>query len=77
MSSHDIKAATFSDKAPLTARTPTPRQTTRPVSPYFAVARGCPDWEMSLAGWLIVEGFRATAITSGATQRIGMDPVPV
>jgi hypothetical protein len=33
-------------------------------------------WEMSLAVWLIVKGFKPTAITSGATQRIGMDPVP-
>jgi hypothetical protein len=33
-------------------------------------------WEMSLAVWLIARGFKATAITSGATQRIGMDPLP-
>jgi hypothetical protein len=33
-------------------------------------------WEMSLAVWLIVKGFKSTAITSGAAQRVGLDPVP-
>jgi hypothetical protein len=33
-------------------------------------------WEMSLAVWLIAKGFKPTATTSGATQRIAMDPVP-
>jgi Domain of unknown function (DUF4386) len=33
-------------------------------------------WEMSLAVWLIVKGFKRTAITPGATRRIGMEPLP-
>jgi hypothetical protein len=30
---------------------------------------------MSLAVWLIVKGVKSTAITPGATQRVGIDPV--
>lgn len=33
-------------------------------------------WEMSLAVWLIAKGFKRTEITSGAGERIGMDPLP-
>lgn len=33
-------------------------------------------WEMSLAVWLIVKGFRPAATASSVTPRIAMDPVP-
>jgi hypothetical protein len=33
-------------------------------------------WEMSLAGWMIVKGFRPAPITSGISRRVAVEPVP-
>lgn len=33
-------------------------------------------WEMSLAVWMIVKGFKPSAITSGNTRHVGMDERP-